>query len=53
MVKQIPYVEGIKHKVELSHSVAEVTTVHYFMCIHLNILSISEQFLCLFLISLH
>lgn len=53
MVKQTPYMKDIKHKAKLSHSVAEVTTVHYFMWLHLNILSTCGCFLCLLLITLN
>lgn len=53
MVKQIPYVEGMKYKAKLSLSVAEVATAYYFMCIHLNILNICEHVLCLLLIRLN
>lgn len=53
LFKQIPYVVGIKYKIKLSHPVAEVTTVHHFICFHLNNLSICEHIFCLFLISLN
>lgn len=48
--KKIPYVEGIKYKAKLSHPIAKLTTVHYFMCSHLTILSICEHSLCLLLV---
>lgn len=46
------YVESIKYEAKLPFPVAEGTTVHYFMCTHLNILSTCEHFLCLLLVSL-
>lgn len=51
VAKQIPYVDSIKYKVKMSHLVAVVTTGHHFMYSRLNILSICEHILCLFLSS--